>query len=64
MIFLIFNRTWKLVELSPSCTTIGCKWAFRKKNKLDGIVYKLKARFVGKCFKQKAILDFLDTFFW
>ena len=27
---LIFNRTWKLVDLPPGCKTIGCKWVLIK----------------------------------
>ena len=55
---LIFNRTWKLVDLLPSCKTIGCKWILRKKLKPDGSIDKFKARLVAKGFKQKADLDF------
>ena len=59
---LISNRTWKLVDLSPGCKTINCKWVLRKKLKCDGSIDKFKARLVAKCFKQKADLDFFDTF--
>ena len=59
---LIFNRTWKLVDLPPGCKTIGCKWVLRKKLKLDGSIDKFKARLVAKCFKQKADLNLFDTF--
>ena len=54
---LISNRTWKLVDLP-----LGCKWVLRKKFKLDGSIDKFKARLVAKVFKQKADLDFFDTF--
>ena len=59
---LISNRTWKLVDLPPSCKTIGCKWVLRKNLKPYGSIYKFKARLVAKCFKQKVDLDFFDTF--
>ena len=59
---LISNRTWKLVDLPPGCKTIGCKWVLRKKLKPDGSIDKFKARLVVTGFKQKANLDFLDTF--
>ena len=42
--------------------TIGCKWVLRKKLKPDGSIDKFKARLVAKEFKQKADLDFFDTF--
>ena len=59
---LISNRTWKLVDLPSGCKTIGCKWVLRKKLKSDGSIDKFKARLVAKGFKQKADLDFFDTF--
>ena len=59
---LISNRTWKLVDLPPSCKPIGCKWVLRKKLKPVGSIDKFKARLVAKAFKQKADLDFFDTF--
>ena len=59
---LISNRTWKLLDLSSGCKTIGCKWVLRKKLKPDGSIDKFKARFVAKGFKQKTDLDFFDTF--
>ena len=60
---LISNRTWKFVDLPPGCKTIGCKWVLRKKLKPDGSIDKFKAKLVAKSFKQKAYLDFFDTFF-
>ena len=62
MEYLISNRTWKLVDLPPSCKTIGCKWVLRKKLKPDGSIDKFKDRLVAKTFKQKDDLDFFDTF--
>ena len=62
MEYLISNRTWKLVDLPPSCKTIGCKWVLRKKLKPDGSIDKFKDRLVAKSFKQKDDLDFFDTF--
>ena len=59
---LISNRTWKLVDLPSSWKTIGCKWVLRKKLKPDGSIDEFKARLVAKDFKQKAYLDFFDTF--
>ncbi|KAL0440773.1 UNVERIFIED_CONTAM: hypothetical protein Sradi_0016200 [Sesamum radiatum] len=28
--FIIYNETWVLVNLPLRCTTIGCKWIFKK----------------------------------
>ena len=59
---LISNRNQKLVDLPPGYKAIGCKWVLRKKLKLNGSIDKFKARLVAKGFKQKADLDFFDTF--
>ena len=42
--------------------SLGCKWVLRKKLKPDGTIDKFKARLVAKGFKQKADVDFFDTF--
>ena len=59
---LISNKTWKLVDLPLGCKTIGCKWVLRKKLKPDRSIDKFRAGLVAKGFKQKADLDFFDTF--
>ncbi|KAL0426996.1 UNVERIFIED_CONTAM: hypothetical protein Slati_2874400 [Sesamum latifolium] len=62
MDFIVSNGTWKLVDLPPRCTTIGCKWIFKKKLKPDGFVDKFKARLVAKDFKQNEGIDYFDTY--
>ncbi|KAL0334071.1 UNVERIFIED_CONTAM: Retrovirus-related Pol polyprotein from transposon RE1 [Sesamum angustifolium] len=59
---IISNETWKLVDLPPGYTTIGCKWIFKRKQKPDGSVDKFKARLVAKGFKQKKGIDYFDTY--
>ncbi|KAL0449493.1 UNVERIFIED_CONTAM: putative mitochondrial protein, partial [Sesamum latifolium] len=62
MDFIVSNETWVLVNLPPRCTTIGCKWIFKKKLKPDGTVDKFKVRLVAKGFKQKEGIDCFDTY--
>ncbi|KAK4400511.1 Retrovirus-related Pol polyprotein from transposon RE1 [Sesamum angolense] len=59
---IVSNRTWVLVNLPPGCTTIGCKWIFKKKLKPNGSVDKFKARLVAKGFKQKERIDYFDNY--
>ncbi|KAL0462346.1 UNVERIFIED_CONTAM: Retrovirus-related Pol polyprotein from transposon TNT 1-94 [Sesamum latifolium] len=59
---IVSNETWKLVDLPPGCTTIGCKWIFMKKLKPDRSVDKFKTRLVAKNFKQKEGIDYFDTY--
>nr|GEX87545.1 putative retrotransposon Ty1-copia subclass protein [Tanacetum cinerariifolium] len=54
------NQVWCLVDLSPSCKTIGSKWLF--KTNMDGDVHTYKARLVAKGFTQTYGVDYDETF--
>lgn len=56
------NHTWTLTPLPPNKKSIGCKWVYKVKYKLDGSVERYKARLVAKSFTQQEGLDFTETF--
>ncbi|CAM8966020.1 unnamed protein product [Rhodiola kirilowii] len=56
------NNTWVLSDLPPGCKSLGSKWIFKKKMKVNGSVDKFKARLVIQGFRQKEDIDFFDTY--
>ena len=56
------NQVWELVDPTPGCKPIGCKWVFKKKTDMDGKVNTFKARLVAKGFTQTHGVDYDETF--
>ena len=56
------NKTWKVVDLPPGSEPIGCKWIFKRKNKVDGTIDKFKARLIAKGFTQKEVIEYFVTY--
>nr|GEV55618.1 hypothetical protein [Tanacetum cinerariifolium] len=56
------NDVWILVELPPNGKTIGSKWLFKKKAKMDGNVHTYKACLVAKGYTQTSGIDYKETF--
>ncbi|GJT84043.1 zinc finger, CCHC-type containing protein [Tanacetum coccineum] len=56
------NNTWALVDLPPGYKSLGCKWIFKRKMKVDGTIEKFKARLVIHGFRQKSGIDYFNTY--
>ena len=56
------NKVWELVDLPPRRKSIGNKWVFKVKRKVDGQIDKHKARLVAKGFTQQEGVDYEETF--
>ena len=56
------NRTWQLVPRPLRANIISGKWVFRHKTRPDGSLERYKARWVVRGFRQRAGMDFTDTF--
>ena len=54
--------TWDLVDLPSRKSTIGCKWVYKIKTRLDGIIDRYKARLVARGFTQEYGIDYEETF--
>ncbi|GJY80777.1 zinc finger, CCHC-type containing protein [Tanacetum coccineum] len=62
MDLIMGNNTWVLADLPPCCKPLGCKWIFKRKLKVDGIIEKFKARRFIQRFKQKSGINYFDTY--
>jgi hypothetical protein len=57
------NQTWELVKLPKGAKTIGCKWTFKKNERIPSIEdARVKARFVAKGSSQREGMDFNEVF--
>ena len=54
--------TWEIVDLPKWKRTIGCKWVFTIKCKVDGSTERYKARLITKGFTQTYGIDYQETF--
>jgi hypothetical protein len=59
---LMHNKTCHLVPPQAGRNVIDCKWIFKVKHKVDGLVDRHNAHLVAKGFKQRLGIDYDDTF--
>jgi hypothetical protein len=59
---LQWNHTWVLIPCPPHANVITGKWVFKHKLHSDGTLEHYKARWVVRGFRQRAGVDFTDTF--
>jgi len=56
------RKVWILEVLSQDKKTIRCKWVFKKKFKVDGIVNRYKEKLVSKGYSQVQGTDCQEYF--
>ena len=59
---IVKHDTWEEEDLPKGRIPLDCRWIFTKKYDKDGNVIRYKARLVVKGYKQKAGIDFVETF--
>lgn len=58
----LVNDIWEMVECPKEHKPISCRWLYKKKYDKDGNVTRHKSRLVARGFKQKAGIDYNETF--
>nr|GEV89157.1 zinc finger, CCHC-type [Tanacetum cinerariifolium] len=56
------NNTWVLADLPLGFKSLGCKWIFKIKLKVNGTIKKFNVRMFIQGFKQKSRIDYFDTY--
>ena len=56
------NGTWTITSLPLNKRTVGCKWIFSVKHRVDGSVERFKACLMAKGFTQSYGIDYQETF--
>jgi len=56
------NQTWELVPKPRDVKPISCKWVYKLKHRIYGLIERYKARLVARGFSQQYGLDYDETF--
>lgn len=59
---IMVSNIWVLVDVPPTCKTIGCNWIFFQKMKIYGTIDTFKACIVAQGFRQKLSINHFDTY--
>jgi len=62
MAYIMDNGIQKSVELPLKCKRIDCKWLFKTKKNINGLILKIKARLVTKENTQKEGIDCFNKY--
>ncbi|GFP97016.1 UDP-glycosyltransferase 78d2 [Phtheirospermum japonicum] len=57
---LLKNKTWTLSSLPHGKSLVGCKWVFKLKKHVDGIIERYKAGLVVRGYNQNNVTQLLD----
>nr|CAN64787.1 hypothetical protein VITISV_014072 [Vitis vinifera] len=56
------NKTWEVVDLPQGKKTVGCRWIYIIKYKVDRTIERYKVRLVAKRYTQTYGIDYQETF--
>ncbi|WJZ85527.1 hypothetical protein VitviT2T_005055 [Vitis vinifera] len=56
------NETWELIECPLGKNSVGCRWIYTMKYKVDGSIERFKARLVAKGYTQTYGINYTETF--
>ena len=59
---LLQNDTWDIVNLPKGKKSVGCRWVFTLKYRVDGTLDRHKARLVARGYTQTYGIDCQETF--
>ena len=57
---LKLNEVWELVDPPSESPVVKCKWIFKRKRNVKGVLYK--ARLVAQGYAQRPGIDYEETF--
>lgn len=56
------NETWEKCEIPKGQKTMGCRWVYSIKYRVNGTIERYKAQFVAQGYTQTNRVDYSETF--